>query len=44
MKLVFNMTWMTYENIEDLTSRRASDKTLWEIAFNNFKNPKYDGY
>ena len=31
------MTW------QDLTRRTASDKILCDKAFNNAKNPKYDG-
>ena len=35
---------MVYEDFKDLTKRTASDKILLDKAFNNTKNPKYDGY
>ena len=35
---------MAYGDFKDLTRRTASDKILWDKAFNNAKNPKYDGY
>ena len=35
---------MAYGDFEDLTRRTTSDKILRDKAFNNTKNPKYDGY
>ena len=35
---------MTYGDFKDLTRRTASDKILYDKAFNIAKNPKYDGY
>ena len=35
---------MAYENFKDLVKRTASDKVSRDKAFNNVKNPKYDGY
>ena len=35
---------MAYRDFENLTKRTASDKILHDEAFNNAKNPKYDGY
>ena len=35
---------MAYGDFKDLGRRTASDKTLWDKAFNFAKNPKYDGY
>ena len=34
---------MAYGDFEDLTRRTASDKILYDKAFNIAKNPKYDG-
>ena len=35
---------MAFGDFKDLTRRTASDKTLHDKAFNNGKNPWYDGY
>ena len=35
---------MAYGDFKDLTRRIASDKILHDKAFNNTKNPEYDGY
>ena len=35
---------MTYGDFKHLARRTASDKVLWDKAFNIAKNPKYDGY
>ena len=35
---------MTYGDFKSLTRRTASDKILFDEAFNIAKNPKYDGY
>ena len=35
---------MTYGDLKHLARRTASDKVLWDKAFNIAKNPKYDGY
>ena len=35
---------MGYGDFKDLTRRTASDKILWNKAFNIAKNEKYDGY
>ena len=35
---------MAYGDFKDLTRRTASDKILCDKAFNNSKNPQYDGY
>ena len=35
---------MTYGDFKDLARRTASDKVLWDKAFNITKNPKYDRY
>ena len=35
---------MTYGDCKHLARRTASDKVLWDKAFNIAKNPKYDGY
>ena len=35
---------MAYGDFKDLTRRTASDKILFDKAFNIAKNPKYDGY
>ena len=35
---------MAYGDIKDLSRRRASDKILYNKAFNITKNPTYDGY
>ena len=35
---------MDYGEFEDLTRRSASDKILFDKAFNIAKNSKYDGY
>ena len=32
------------DHFKDLKRRTASDKILWDKAFNIAKNPKYDGY
>ena len=33
-----------FGDFKDLTRRTASDKVLHDKAFNNDKNPTYDGY
>ena len=35
---------MAYGNFKDLTGKTATDKILLDKAFNNGKNPKYDGH
>ena len=35
---------MAYEDFKDLTKRTTSDEILYDKAFNNAKNPKYNGY
>ena len=35
---------MAYGDFKDLTRRTASDKILYDKAFNIANNPKYDGY
>ena len=35
---------MAYGDFKDIARRTASDKILRDAAFNNAKNPKYDGY
>ena len=35
---------MAYEGFKGLTRRTASAKIFRDKAFNNAKNPKYDGY
>ena len=35
---------MAHGDFKDLARRTASDKVLRSKAFNNAKNPKYDGY
>ena len=35
---------MAYGDFKGLARRAASDKVLWDKAFNIAKNPKYDGY
>ena len=35
---------MAYKDFKDLARRTAPDKALIEKAFNNTKNPKYDGH
>ena len=35
---------MAYGDFKDLNRRAAADKVLYDKAFNNTKNPKYDGY
>ena len=35
---------MAYWDFKDLAKRTASDKVLRDKAFNNARNPKYDGY
>ena len=35
---------MAYGDFKDLTRRTASDKVLYDKAFNIAKNPKYDEY
>ena len=35
---------MTYGAFKDLPRKTASNKLLCDKAFNNAKNPKYDGY
>ena len=35
---------MAYGNFKDLARRTASDKVLWDKAFNIAQNLKYDGY
>ena len=35
---------MAYGGFKDLARRTVSDKILRDKAFNNAKNPKYDGY
>ena len=35
---------MAYGYFKDLKKRTTSDKVLRDKAFNNAKNPKYDGY
>ena len=35
---------MAYGDFKDLKRRAASDKVLWDKAFNIAKNPKYNGY
>ena len=35
---------MAYGDFKDLKRRTFSDKVLRGKAFNNAKNPKYDGY
>ena len=35
---------MAYGDFKNLARRTASDKVLWDKAFNIAKNPKYDGY
>ena len=35
---------MAYGDFKDLARKTASDKALRDKAFNNAKNPKYDGY
>ena len=35
---------LAYEDFKDLARRTASDKVLWDKAFNIAKNPKHDGY
>ena len=35
---------MAYGDFKDLTRTTASDKILYDEAFNIAKNPKYDGY
>ena len=35
---------MAYGDFKDLAKRTASGKVLRDKAFNNAKNPKYDGY
>ena len=35
---------MAYGDFKDIARRTASDKVLWDKAFNIAKNPKYDGY
>ena len=35
---------MTYGDFKDLPRRTASDKVLYNKAFNTAKNPKFDGY
>ena len=35
---------MAYEDFKDLNRRTVTDKILRDKAFNNAKNPKYDGY
>ena len=35
---------MAYGHFKDLARKIASDKILWDKAFNIAKNPKYDGY
>ena len=35
---------MAYKDFEDLARRTAADKALRDKAFNNAKDPKYDGY
>ena len=35
---------MAYGDFKNLARRTASGKVLWDKAFNNSKNPKYDGY
>ena len=34
---------MTYGDFKDLRRRTASDKVLYNKAFNTAKNPKFDG-
>ena len=35
---------MAYGDFKDLTRKAASDKILYNKAFDVTKNPKYDGY
>ena len=35
---------MLVDHFKDLKRRTASDKILWDKAFNIAKNPKYDGH
>ena len=35
---------MAYGDFKDINRRTASDKILWDKAFNIAKNPKYDGH
>ena len=35
---------MAYGDFQDIKRRTASDKILWDKAFNIAKNPTYDGY
>ena len=35
---------MAYPDFKDLTRRTASDKLLYDKAYDITKNPKYDGY
>ena len=35
---------MGYGDFKNLPTRTASDKLLWDKAFNIAKSPKYDGY
>ena len=35
---------MTYGDFKDLARKTASDKVLWDNAFDIAKSPKYDGY
>ena len=35
---------MAYGDFKNLARRTAFGKVLWDKAFNNSKNPKYDGY
>ena len=35
---------MTYGDVKDFHKRTASDRVLYEKAFNTAKNLKYDGY
>ena len=35
---------LAYGDFKDLTRRTASDKILYDEAFNIAENPKYDGY
>ena len=35
---------MAYKDFKDLARRTAADKVLRDEAFNNAKDPKYDGY
>ena len=42
IRLAFS--WYGIWRFKDLAKKTASDKVLWDKAFNITKNPKYDGY